>query len=292
MHKFLNTIGFGNLKSNKEIKKLLNEIEETPQEHEIVSSKVESNVWEYRRWYTKSIGILIGGEMDEASDTFEREYYFPFLHGRGSTSHAEVLIERRIEKEQYIGVCDDMRVGVSLIFQLQNAYQFMNARDLGKLPIVATSLTLSGLAESGVVLFPVKKSKIQEEEMKEEYRDRAMLLNAAKDGDHEAMETLAMEDINVYTTVSNRLCKEDVFSIVDTYFMPFGVECDQYAILGEILDIKEEENVKTKERVYIMHLNVNDMKFDVCIAANSLTGEPAIGRRLKSNIWLQGRINY
>jgi len=292
VHKFLNTIGFSNLKSNKEIKKLLKEIEKNHSEHEIVSSKEGIDFCEYQKKYTESVGILVGGEKDQASGVFEREYYFPYLKGRGSTSHAEVMIERRIEKEQYIGICDDMRVGVSLIFQLQNAFQFMRARDLGKLPIVATSLTLTGLAESGVVLFPVKKSKIQEEEMREEYRDRTMLLNAAKDGDQEAMETLALDDINVFTTVSKRLCTEDVFSIVDTYFMPYGVECDQYSILGEILDIKIEENSKTKESIYILHLDVNDMKFDVCIAANSLTGEPAIGRRLKSNIWLQGRINY
>ena len=88
------------------------------------------------------------------------------------------------------------------------------------------------------------------------------------------------------------LITEDIFSIVDTYFMPYGVECDRYSILGEILDISIIENEDTKEPLYIMKLDVNEIPFDICVPKSSVIGEPEVGRRFKGDIWLQGRINF
>ena len=51
-----------------------------------------------------------------------------------------------------------------------------------------------------------------------------------------------------------------------------------------------DENEETGEEIYILSLNVNEMKFDACIPKANLIGEPAIGRRFKGNIWLQGMI--
>ena len=42
----------------------------------------------------------------------------------------------------------------------------------------------------------------------------------------------------MYSQVSKRLANEDIFSIVDTYFMPYGIECDLYSIMGEILAVR------------------------------------------------------
>ena len=114
-----------------------------------------------------------------------------------------------------------------------------------------------------------------------------MLLSAARNGDQSAMESLTLDDLDTYTKVSKRLVTEDVFSIVDTYFMPFGIECDSYSIMGEILDIRKTENWQTGEELYIMNLNVNELKFDVCVPRANIVGEPAVGRRFKGNIWLQ-----
>ena len=74
--------------------------------------------------------------------------------------------------------------------------------------------------------------------------------------------------------------------------MPYGVECDQYSILGEIEECKVVTNAITAEQVYIMTLNCNDLCFDVCINSEDLLGEPAVGRRFKGIIWLQGHINF
>ena len=41
-----------------------------------------------------------------------------------------------------------------------------------------------------------------------------------------------------------------------------------------------------------MTLNCNDMIFDMCINQDDLYGEPAVGRRFKGIIWMQGYINF
>ena len=71
-----------------------------------------------------------------------------------------------------------------------------------------------------------------------------------------------------------------------------GLECDQYAILGEILNIDTIENLLTGKELYVLTVETNELQFDVCVPVEKVIGEPAIGRRLKAQIWLQGHINF
>ena len=115
---------------------------------------------------------------------------------------------------------------------------------------------------------------------------------AARKGDEDAMETLTLEDMDMYTVISRKIQKEDVFSLVDTYFMPYGVECDQYSVLGEIKDMKLTTNQVTGEKIYILTICCNELTFDVSINIIDIYGEPQVGRRFKGVIWLQGSINF
>ncbi len=110
-------------------------------------------------------------------------------------------------------------------------------------------------------------------------------------GDEEAIESITLDDMDTYSIVQNKIHEEDVYSIVDNYFMPTGMECDQYAILGEILECEKVTNSYTKEDVYIMRISANDLEFDLCINSLDLYGEPAVGRRFKGSIWMQGIVN-
>ena len=135
-------------------------------------------------------------------------------------------MERKIEKEQYVGMCEDSRIGISLIFTVQNGIEYMRERQAGFIKDLTTSVTLSGLSLSGMILLPVIKDERKMESDREASDNRKMLLNAARSGDQTAIETLTLDDIDMYSQVSRRLANEDVFSIVDTYFMPYGIECD------------------------------------------------------------------
>jgi hypothetical protein len=72
--------------------------------------------------------------------------------------------------------------------------------------------------------------------------------------------------------------------------MPYGIESDQYSIIGEILDLEEVENSLTNEKLYSMKIECNDIIFYIMINKNDLLGEPAVGRRFKGNIWMQGTV--
>ena len=45
--------------------------------------------------------------------------------------------------------------------------------------------------------------------------------------------------------------------------MPYGIECDQYSIMGEILDFMTFKNIITGEEICQLTLDCNDMQFDV-----------------------------
>ena len=291
MHKYIKAIGFHDLKLEKEVNMILEDVK-----NNFTSCKkayIEDSMffYEFSKEYGDGIGISSYYQID-SDDYQQREYYVPYFKGSGITSYSDIIVEHRSDKEAYIGICEDSRVGVSLIFHLQNCMEYLEEIERGQIPKRSTSLTLSGLATEGTVLLPVMKNQEQVNEKKEESRNRMMLLSAAREGNTEAIESLTLDDIDIYSEVSQRIRNEDIYSIVDTYLMPYGVECDQYSIMGEILDINYCTNEITGKEICKLTLDVNELKFDICIPGDKITGEPAIGRRLKTNIWMQGYINF
>ncbi len=202
-----------------------------------------------------------------------------------------VTVERHAEKESYAGVCDDLSLGVSIIFYVQNVADLLNKQRLNQLSSCTVTLRFSGLSTGGKILLPVVKGMTEEENM-DAVLQRTKLIQAARDGDEEAIENLTLEDMDTYSMISRRIADEDVFSIVSTYFMPYGVECDHYSILGEILDYELVENSLTREQIYVLTVESHDLIFEVCINQKDLLGEPQVGRRFKGVIWLQGEMIF
>ena len=112
----------------------------------------------------------------------------------------------------------------------------------------------------------------------------------AKEGNEAAIESLTLEDMDTYSMLSKRITKEDVFSIVSSSFMPYGIESDQYSVLGEILELEDITNSLTNEKIYSMKIDCNDIIFSVAINQKDLLGEPAVGRRFKGSVWMQGTV--
>ena len=141
-------------------------------------------------------------------------------------------------------------------------------------------------------MLPIQKDEEEKEMIKRAVEDRNEKINAARMGDEEAIESLTLEDIDTYNVLSRQILTEDVFSLVDTYMMPYGVECDQYSLLAEIEAVELEVNQLTGEEIYVMDMNYNSMPMKLCINKKDLLGEPAPGRRFRGIIMLQGRINF
>lgn len=287
----MRAIGFSSLTDRKKLKELLTEVVMKSDRRGYTLNKENVMLGEFCKNFADGMGIAVCGEFDD-EDKFIYDYYYPYLEGSGITSYEDVSVERHAAKDSYAGVCDDLKVGISLIFYLQNMISYVKAQSTGKLPIRGTTLTLSALSVSGSILMSIMKDEEQKQKVQRDSATRNSLLAAARKGDEDAIETLTLEDMDIYTTVSRKIQKEDIFSLVDTYFMPYGVECDQYSVLGEIVAVRMTTNEITGEKIYILTICCNELTFDVCINIIDLFGEPQVGRRFKGVIWLQGLINF
>jgi len=291
LHKYMRAIGFSEYTERKKLKELLTDVIMNADARAYTINQEDVMLGEFCKNFADNLGIAVCGEFDE-DDKFIYEYYVPYLKGSGITTCEDVSVERHAAKDSYAGICDDVKVGISLIFYLQNMIPYVKAQATGQLPIRGTTLTMSGLSTSGSIMMPIMKDEEQKLRVKRDSANRSNLLAAARKGDEEAIETLTLEDMDMYSTISRKIQKEDIFSLVDTYFMPYGVECDQYSVLGEIVGMRQVKNQITGEEIYILTISCNELTFDVCINIIDLFGEPQVGRRFKGIIWLQGHINF
>ena len=127
---------------------------------------------------------------------------------------------------------------------------------------------------------------------REKEMERRNLMNMARSGDEDAMKNLTMQDMDMYAVIMDKLQEDDIYTIVDSTFMPTGVECDLYSILGEIQRCVWTKNPITDEQVWILTIMCGDLLFKLCINDQDLYGEPAAGRRFKGVVWMQGIINF
>lgn len=291
MHKYMRAVGFSEYADRKKLKELIKMVVAEADYREYTLNDDGVMLGEFCKNFTEELGISVCGEFDE-DDKFHYEYYFPFILGRGITTTEDVSVDRHSYRESYAGSCDDVNVGLTLIFYLQNMISYVKEKISGNLPVRGTTVTMSGLSVGGTIMMPIKKDEFQKHQVRKNSDNRSKLLAAARQGNEEAIETLTLEDMDMYTTISRKIQKEDLFSIVDTYFMPSGIECDQYSVLGEITECRLVKNILTKEEIYVLTICSNELTFDVAINKMDLLGEPQVGRRFKGNIWLQGYINF
>ncbi len=290
MHSYLRAVGFSDI-SKKEMKEIINEIIRDYDEKMIVDEDNHRLFAEISKSFGYDCGITVCGEYDENNE-FQQEYYFPYFRGTGITTREDVIVERRSEKECFSGACDDVRIGVTLIFYLANAGKYLSEKYKNSIDDKRTTVTLSGLSTEGKILLPIRKNMEQIEKDHQVTRKREQLIHEARNGNEEAMENLTMEDMDTYSMISRRIANEDIFSIVDSYFMPYGMECDRYNVMGEIEELVETKNELTGEKLYQMTINCNELQFDICMNKQDLMGEPQVGRRFKGVIWLQGNLNF
>lgn len=291
MHKYMRAVGFSQLTDRNEVKKLLTDIVMQSSSCAYITNTDNIILSEFSKEFADNIGVTVCGEFD-SEDKFIYEYYYPYMRGSSITTSEDVSVERHASQESYAGICDDIRVGVSLIFYLQNMITYVKFKNADKLPVSNTTLTMSGLSIEGTVLFPIDKNENDRLRINRANTNRSNLIQAARQGDEEAIESLTLEDMDTYTTISKRIQNEDVFSLVDTFFMPYGVECDHYSVMGEILASRFVRNSQTDEGVYQLLISCNDLKIDICINEKDILGEPETGRRFKGVIWAQGFINF
>lgn len=287
MHKFLRSIGFSDIRK-KDLNIIIQEIIEHPEIIKVTKNSEGEEFAELSKMFAPNLGITVCGTYEE--DVFQMEYYYPYIVGTEVSTQELIEIEKHADRESYAGVCDEVKLGVTLIFFLQNIADYLSENSHRQSGRVYRGAVLSALSTSGKILLPVEKREHKDHGRDYSGKERSRLISEARNGNEEAIENLTMEDMDMYSILTRRVQREDILSIVNSCFMPYGIESDQYSIIGEILTVAEEKNLYTNEKIYCIKVLCNDIIFDVSINEKDLMGEPKIGRRYKGNIWMQGSV--
>ncbi|SHJ37011.1 DUF3881 family protein [Pseudobutyrivibrio xylanivorans] len=289
MHKYMPAVGFSKI-NKADLEELIKEITLRPDYQESAIDFEGNQFVELRYMVADNVGLVLRGIYNE-NDEFILDYYYPTYFGGSLSINNDVEVIKQTDKDNYYVMCDEIRLGVNLIFQLQNMGEYLR-RNGGANKVESRDIRLAALSTEGKILLPVydnEKSRIKE---KMNNQKRINLVEQARDGNEEALESLTMDEIDLYQKISRRVTREDIFSVVTSFFMPYGIENDKYEILGDILDVKYVVNHLTMEELCIMIIESNDVVLEVCINKNDLFGEPLVGRRFKGIIWLQGTVDF
>lgn len=291
VHSYLRAVGFSKITDRKELEDLLGIIIEQPTEKKVFNINNNKVAVEISKTFSKHMGITVRGEYDEEGK-FYMEHYFPYFRSQYISSKEEITIIKRVDTDAYTGMCDDVRLGVSLIFYLQNTIDYLIENQEKNQKGMPWPIYLSALSISGKILLPLEQDEKLVKNNIADTQYRRQLIAEAKKGNQEAIDSLTIDDIDMYAMISRRAKFEDIYTIVESSFTPFGSESDNYTVLGTIIDMDSSTNELTGEEIYELMINCNDVIFQVVINKKDILGEPVVGRRFKGDIWLQGYVDF
>lgn len=287
MHTYLRAIGFRECKNRQQLEDIYRHTLNTPNRKIMTTISVDTSLLQFEKDFGKNFGLSLVGEYD-IKGSLSIEHYFPYLKGDRFMQFENITIQKQTDKESYAGVCEDYHLGMTIIFYVINIADYAKSKWLNYSNRQITKVKFSALSVAGTILLGMHHSKHQISVESKGRNRRNQLLDAARNGDTDAMEQLTYDEMNTYTSISSRVIKEDVLSIIDTSFMPCGVECDHYMVIGNIYAVEKLQNIYSKEIVYNLLIEANGLMINVGINEADLQGEPKVGRRFRGEIWLQG----
>ncbi len=289
MHDYLRAVGFGRIADRKSLQQLLGLVMTKPDQEYYAGDRDWPVYWEKSKDFLPGAGLTVRGDTDE-NGMPAYEYFFPHFHGSHVSFTGNVDLEKGFEREEYNGVCEPSDMGIVMVFHMNRLKDYAaRIREYGYLE--EAPVRLSALSVRGSVLIPLARKKPSGGE-KEIQAASSRRYEEAKQGDPEALAEIAMHELFLFNTISHRLMEgEDVLSVVETSFMPFGTASDQYSVLGDILDCREQYNQLSGEKVWQLTVLCNSKLIDICINAEDLAGAPKLGRRFRGTIWLQGQLS-
>lgn len=293
MHSYFRAIGFSKLKNKIEQNALIKTALKESADRREIDVGADTRLIQVNYNIGKDFGLSVVAEAD-SNGTIMVDNSFPYCKGTSITLQPDIQIEGHTDTEAYSGISDDFNLGITLIYKLQNVVDYVRSiwlNDYYKMPkkVKFGALSLNGRILYGVHLdhmaLPYEKQPISNKERKN-------LIAKARSGDIDALENLTLDDMDTYSLVSKRIKDEDLLTVIETYFIPYGIDNEHYSILGKIQKIEEITNEFSGEMVYNLTVFCNDISLNVVINSLDLEGEPRVGRRFKGIIWLQGQVQF
>lgn len=289
MDLYLKAVGFSNYKNKDSIKSLIQEVVNNPTEKYISNFGTEKIKVEYSKLFSKGLGLLIRGEIDEAEELIV-ESLIPYKKGEHVTDTSEVEIIQLDDSENYYAYCEEFKTATPITFQLQNVIDFLDIEKDES--VFIEGVRLVALSTEGTIILPINKEEIDLMLEEEEDKWREDLIEQARKGDEEAIELLEIEALETSQIIQERLKKEDLLSILDGYLIPDVNKESVYSLLGNVEDVQLIKNDYTQEDVYILAVECMNSIIEICINKNDLVGIPTQGMRFKGTCWLQGHVEF
>ena len=293
MNSYFRAIGFSKLKNKIEQNTLVKTaLKEAADRREI---DVGANTRLIQVFYNigDGFGLSVVAEGN-SSGVIMVDNSFPYCIGENYTSQPDIQIEGHTDIEAYSGVSDDFNLGITLIYKLQNVVDYVRSIWLNDYYRNPKKVKFGALSLNGRILYGVHLDQVSlpYEKQPISSKERKKLIAKARSGDIDALESLTIDDMDTYSLVTQRIKEEDLFTVIDTYFIPYGIDNEHYSILGTIKKINKITNEFSNEMVYNLTVLCNDVYINIVINSLDLEGEPMVGRRFKGIIWLQGQINF
>lgn len=285
MHKYLRAIGFSKIKSRSQLESIYQDALANPTKKVATLINADTTLIQIDKDFGENFGLSLIGEID-ANGQLSIEHYFPYVKPYVLTTlNDEIKVEKHCDKESYAGIIDDMRM--SIIFFVLNIADYARLQWFNKKKSLNIAL-LSGLSTEAKILLPVQKTMKDIKYERKKKKEEEKYFNNAKNGDSDAIEHLYMKDYDLRNSINERTYNEDLFSIVDTSMVPYGVNCECYEVLGTIVEYESFKNSISDELIYVITIKCNEYIITVAINSTDLIGTPESGRRFKGVIWLQG----
>lgn len=293
MHSYLRAIGFSKLRNKRAQNELITYMLNTAVNRKEIDVSADTRLVQIDREFDRGLGITVIGEYD-MEDTLVIDHIFPYCKGLHTTFQSNIQIEQHPDQEAYSAVSDDYNLGITLIYNLQNIVDYVRSTWLNEYYQIPKNVKFGALSLEGRIIYGVHLDYIACPYDKQPISNNARreLIAKARSGDMDALESLTLDDMDTYSLVTKRIKNEDLLTVVETYFMPYGIDNEHYSVLGIIQKIEQITNEISYEIVYNLTILCNDITLNVGINALDLQGEPKVGRRFKGVIWLQGDVDF
>lgn len=321
MHKYLRAVGFSEYVKKSQVDDFF---KENLKDENLISTYITQDMrlcGQYNLPVCNGAGISVIGEQEKDRLALI-DFYYPYLKGYDYTLIQECTIEKHSDKESYAGIIDDYRLGIALIFYLTNGNVYNSLIKKHKISdIKIDKIYLSALSVSGRIILPIDKKEISgnefsdknkinpnyeyddidDEDDDEDFDDSPVTTRIIGDMD-DFSDGIGGKPISIGIGIKlpknpigyqeSRLKNEDLYSIVETSLVPYGIECDKYQIVAEIISVNRKVNQYTDEIMVEMRVDTMGLQFNLMINEKDLDGDPLPGRRFRGVIWLLGEVEF
>ena len=284
---FLRAIGFSNIDNEEKLENLFSEVIDNCDKHSVISLDENTGLVEYLKFFGEGIGITLKGTTTEEKE-LTIEDWCPYTTNANEFSIINTEAHK-IDNFDIMVECEDSENGNELTFSLQNTNDFLIYENS---EVFISNASLSAYSNSGKILLPIFKNDNDLIMEKQEEDSFKKLLDLSRAGDNNAIQTLELQKSQCHDSLLERLDNEDLFSIIDSCFIPVDTLHSEYNILGNILETKNIINTSTNEEVTCMNIETLGTILNLYINSKDLEGLPSRNMRFYGSCCLSGYVSF